>query len=513
MISKNTLLLLCVSIPSFMINLDANIVAVSLTSIAHSLHADFAAIEWVISGYTLAFAILLMPAGALADRFGRKRMLLIGLALFTIASGICGAASTSLVLNAARVLQGTGAALQLSAALAILAHGFHGAARAKAFAFWGSVIGIATTLGPVVGGLITQSLGWQWAFYINLPIGCVMIALVLHTVTDSKDPNANKIDTAGVITLSAGLGLLTSALIAGNRDGWSSLPIMLQLVGSAVFFIAFLIVELKQKRPMVELHYFLRPTYLGATIAGVAYAVSFLTLLTYLPLFFQSGLGKSPLIAGLLMLPLAIPLFIMPRIVSSYLDHRWSGRTLLSSGLILVGIGAFFTALHIREFQYLTILWSMMIASVGAGILNGQTAKVGMSVIPIERAGMASGIAGTMRFSGVVVGFAALGAILYERISIIVSRDLPMTTALEKGQIIHSIVNGNLQAANAFISAHQGLSSVASDSIGFAYQGVFFMSSLVALVAGAAVWLLVKSHETAPIAVGMPQPREEISLD
>lgn len=235
MISKNTLLLLCVSIPSFMINLDANIVAVSLTSIAHSLHADFAAIEWVISGYTLAFAILLMPAGALADRFGRKRMLLIGLALFTVASGICGAASTSLVLNAARVLQGAGAALQLSAALAILAHGFHGAARAKAFAFWGSVIGIATTLGPVVGGLITQSLGWQWAFYINLPIGCVMIALVLHTVTDSKDPNANKIDTAGVVTLSAGLGLLTSALIAGNRDGWSSLPIILQLGGSAVF--------------------------------------------------------------------------------------------------------------------------------------------------------------------------------------------------------------------------------------------------------------------------------------
>ena len=513
MLSKNTLLLLCVSIPSFMINLDANIVAVSLTSIAYSLHADFAAIEWVISGYTLAFATLLMPAGALADRFGRKRILLIGLALFTIASGVCGAANTSLMLNTARVFQGAGAALQLSAALAILAHGFHGAARAKAFAFWGSVIGIATTLGPVVGGLITQSLGWQWAFYINIPIGLLLIALVQYAVTDSKDPHANKIDIAGVITLSVGLGLITSALIAGNRDGWNSLSIVLQIIGSVIFFIAFVIVELKQKRPMVELHYFLRPTYLGATIAGVSYAISFLTLLTYLPLFFQSGLGKSPLIAGLLMLPLAIPLFIMPRIVSSYLDHRVSGRTLLSSGLFLVGVGVFFTATNIHEFQYSSILWSMLIASIGAGILNGQTAKVGMSVIPVERAGMASGIAGTIRFSGVVVGFAALGAILYERIRMTVTRDLPMITDLEKGQIIHSIVNGNLNAANTLITAHNGLTSVANNSLGYGYQSVFYMASLVALVASALVWFLVKSHETAPIARGLHHQRVEIPLD
>jgi len=197
------LVLLCVSVPSFMINLDANIVAVSLSSIARSLHADFAAIEWVISAYTLAFATLVMPAGALADRFGRKRMLVLGLAIFTLASGICGAATSTTLLNYARALQGVGAALQLSAALAILAHGFQGRERASAFAFWGSVIGVAIMLGPVAGGLITQLFGWQWAFYVNLPVGAAMIALTLYAVKESKDPHAMRVDIAGVLTFTA----------------------------------------------------------------------------------------------------------------------------------------------------------------------------------------------------------------------------------------------------------------------------------------------------------------------
>ena len=155
----------------------------------------------------------------------------------------------------------------------------------------------------------------------------------------------------------------------------------------------------------------------------------------------------------------------------------------------------------------------MLIASIGAGVLNGQTTKVGMSVIPVERAGMASGIAGTIRFSGVVVGFAALGAILYGRIRTTVTRDLPMTSDLDKGQITHSIVNGNLHAANTLITAHKGLASVANNSLVYGYQSVFYMASLAALVASALVWFLVKSHETAPIARGVPHQRVGIALD
>ncbi len=292
-----------------------------------------------------------MPAGALADRFGRKRMLVTGLAIFTVASGICGAAPDVLILNWARALQGVGAALQLSSALAILAHGFHGRERAKAFAFWGSVIGVAMMLGPVAGGLITQFLGWQWAFYVNLPIGAAMIMLTTYAVAESRDPHAEKIDVIGVLTFSGFLGLLTWTLIAGNREGWLSQSIVWRLVAACGLFVAFVVAESRQARPMIDMRYFRRPTYLGANAAGVAYAVAFLTMLTYLPFFFQSALGYAPLTAGLLMLPLAVPLFVVPRIVSVYFDHRVSGRTLLSVGLGLVCIGLFMTSMRISLFS------------------------------------------------------------------------------------------------------------------------------------------------------------------
>src|ERR1700743_3445555 len=253
--SKRILLLLCVSIPSFMINLDANIVAVSLTSISHSLHADFAAIEWVISAYTLAFASLLMPAGALAARFGAHRVLLLVLPVFTVASFFCGSASSAVVLNVARAVQGIGAALLLSAALAVLSHGFHGKERAKAFAFWGSVIGIAVMAGPVAGGFITQSLGWQWAFYVNLPIGAIMIGLTLFTVTESRDPVSSRIDLMGVVLFSGFLGLLTWALISGNREGWSSHGVLWRAGIAVLLLIAFIIVERRESRPRGDLSY------------------------------------------------------------------------------------------------------------------------------------------------------------------------------------------------------------------------------------------------------------------
>lgn len=164
-------MLLCLSGVSFMIMLDSNIVAVSLPAIARNLNAAFSDIEWVISAYVLTFAALLMPAGALADRFGRRRMLILGLVTFTVASFLCGLAPSSLILNASRALQGVGAAVQLSAALAALGHAFRGASRAKAFAFWGTVIGVAVAVGPLVGGVITTALGWRWAFLVNVPVG------------------------------------------------------------------------------------------------------------------------------------------------------------------------------------------------------------------------------------------------------------------------------------------------------------------------------------------------------
>jgi EmrB/QacA subfamily drug resistance transporter len=486
------LILLCVSIPSFMINLDSNIVAVSLSSIAHSLNADFVDIEWVISAYTLTFASLVMPAGALADRYGRKRILVIGLAIFTVASFICGAAPNVTALNAARALQGVGAALLLSAALATLSHSFRGADRAKAFAFWGSVIGIAISLGPVVGGFITQHFGWVWAFYINVPVGVAMIVLVMRTLKESRDPQASKIDYLGVVTFSSSLFLITLALISGNHQGWDNARVLFEVASSAVLFTLFVWVELRQERPMLDFGVFQRPTYVGAIIAGLAYAASLLTMLTYLPIYIQSGLGYSPQSAGLLMLPIAVPLFIVPRITAAYLTHRFSGRTLLTLGLVTISVGLFWLGITVTRFDYVSMIGGLLLAGVGAGILNGETAKVAMSTIAPERAGMASGISGTVRFSGIVLGFAALGAILFHRIAASVSSGLPSDALADPVTLTRSIAAGDLSGGTL------GLNSLAISSFGAGYQGILFVAAILALISALATWLLVRTADTAP---------------
>jgi EmrB/QacA subfamily drug resistance transporter len=507
--SKQFLIMLCVSIPSFMINLDGNIIAVSLSSIARSLHADFAAVEWVISAYTLTFAAMLMPAGTLADRFGRKRILIIGLVLFTAASAICGAAHSDTALNWARALQGVGAALQLSAAMATLSHSFRGPARARAFSFWGSVIGVAIMLGPVAGGLITQYLGWRWIFFVNLPVGLSMIALTLYAVEDSKDPQAKRLDIAGVTTFSGFLILLTLALISGNRAGWSNAVILAEFIGAAVLFAAFLTVETLQGRPMVDLRFFCRPTYLGANIAGLAYGMAFLTMLTYLPMYFQNGMGHTPLDAGLLMLPMALPLFVVPRVVARWLAPHWSGRLLLSTGLALVGLGLIWTSTEMRSFTYAPILVSMLVASCGAGILNGETARVGMTVIPLDRAGMASGVSGTVKFSGIVIGFAMLGAILFSRVDALLANALPEYSVTVRKELARLITDGNWHAAQLLDVQANGV-WFAQLSFGSGYEAVLFTAGAIALIAAALSWMLIDAGETAPL--GTERIRDHAAL-
>lgn len=495
---RRFLILLCVSIPSFMLNLDSNIVAVSLHSIAQSLHADFYGVEWVISAYLLTFASLVMPAGALADRYGRKRILLIGLGLFTAASLACGAASSVVMLNWARAIQGVGAALQLSAALATLSHVFRGPARAKAFAFWGAVIGIAVAVGPVAGGFITETFGWEWAFYINIPIGIVMMLITWRVLDESRDPLANRVDIPGVVLFAGALCLLTLALISGNRSGWRDLTVLSELAASTVLFAAFLVAESVQERPMLDLRFFSKPTYIGANIAALAFAATLLTMLTYLPIYFQSALGYGPHTAGLLMLPMAIPLFVVPRVVASYFTHTMSGRALLTIGLVAVAVGLGWTAVAAPTAEYSKMLGGMIVAGIGAGVLNGEVAKVGMTVIPAERAGMASGVAGTLRMSGVVVGFALLGAILVARISERVNALLPRVPPDLRTQFITNIVAGKFIAITLPGMTGATSSRLALKAFSSGYQAIFLSAAAAAAISALLAWCFVRYEETKP---------------
>ena len=494
------LVLICVSAPSFMLQLDSNIVAVSLPSITESLKVNFAGIEWVVTAYTLSFASLLLPAGALADRFGRKHVLMTGMVIFTLASFFCGAAPNLATLITARAFQGIGAAMQLSAALATLSSFFKGDERARAFAFWGTVVGIGIAMGPIVGGLITQTFGWQWAFYINLPIGALTIALVAVVIEDSRDPGAVRFDLAGVSTFSAFLFLTTLALISGNHDGWTSPHILAELFGAVVFLAAFAVVEKRQARPMVDFSFFRRPTYLGANIAQFTFAAGLLTMLTFTPIFFQHALGMSPRNAGLAMLPLALPLFIVPRIVTSYLSHRVSGRVLLTAGLGLLSAGLASMAMVAASLDYRLILIGMAIAGIGAGLLNGETTKVGMTVIPAERAGMASGISGTMRFTGIVLGFAALGVVLFSRIAAFVTTALPALDESARAGFIRDIASGDLSGTGVASTSSMMPSELALQAFSQGYVTVFATSAVFCLIAAILTWRLVRASDTQPIA-------------
>jgi predicted MFS family arabinose efflux permease len=361
------------------------------------------------------------------------------------------------------------------------------------------VIGIAVSLGPVAGGFITQAFGWQWAFYVNIPVGAAMIALTLYAVDESKDPHATRVDLPGFLTFSAFLFLTTLALISGNREGWNNPAILSEFAAAIAFFAAFIIVEKRQERPMLDLRFFRQPTYIGANIAGVTYAAALLTMLTFLPVFLQSALGHDPREAGLLMLPMAIPLFIVPRLVASYLTYRVSGRALLTAGLCLIAIGLAWIASCIPRFDYLSLLGGMLVAGCGAGILNGEIAKVSMAVIPPERAGMASGVSGTARFSGIVVGFAVLGAVMYARVAADIRSALPAGYGGDEAGLIRSVAAGNL-AGSPGAGDLASLHSLATRSFADGYQTLMFSAAALASLAALLSWLLVRYAETRPLS-------------
>ena len=497
--------LLCASGVSFMIMLDSNIVAVSLPAIARNLNAAFADIEWVVSAYVLTFAALLMPAGALADRFGRRKLLAVGLSVFTVASLLCGLAPSALVLNFARALQGVGAALQLSAALAVLGHEFRGSERTRAFAFWGTVIGVAVALGPPVGGIITSAFGWRWAFLVNIPVGIALLTLTATAVQESRDADARALDLAGMTLFGSGLFCLVWALIGSNAIGWSNRVTAVKFGAGVVLLALFIVAERMQKRPMVDFDLFRKPTFLGSAVAMLGFASAAQVMMTYLPLYLQNTFGQSPAAAGLGMLPFALPLFFCPRI-GARLGGRISGRAVLTIGLALVATGNLATAAAAwAAMPYPVLAVGMFVTGCGAGLLNGETAKVSMSVVPPERSGMASGIGGTLRFVGLVTGITALGAVLASEtqrhfVALAPASILPDATGASTHLLVSRIVAGDIPGVVSQMAApaQATMLEVARLSFASGFTVVLLAASAIAALAAILTWSLVSAVETAP---------------
>ncbi len=444
-------LLLTASTGCAMTVLDANMVAVVLPAIARDLAASFADIEWVVSAYILCFASLLLPAGSMADRFGRRRVLVLGIAGFAISSLFCAIAPSAMLLYVSRALQGVAAAFLLAPALAIIAHSFHDEkARNRAWALWGAMMGLTMVLAPMAGGLVAHLLGWRWAFYINIPICIALAAAVRRYVPESLDEAARSLDPGGILLFAVAMFGLTWGFISGPAHGWGSARCLAGLIGGAVALFAFVAVERSQERPMLDLRLFANRRLVGAVWAMFAYAACAQVMATLLPPFLQNGLGLTAIDTGFAMLPFALAMLIFPQ-VGRLLGRGMNSAGILTTGLTLVGLGNALTAWGASIGSWRVILMGMAVLGSGGGLLNGETQKAIMNNLPRDRAGMASGISTTARFSGILLGFALLSSVLASVVKSEIRTG--MLTSASASHLADAVVAGNIDTFVARLSA------------------------------------------------------------
>ena len=409
-----TLLAVCLAI--FMLLLDITIVNVALPEIRRDLGSSFTDLQWVVDAYALALAALLLATGSLGDLLGRRRIFVLGILLFMLASLLCGLASTPTMLNLARGLQGVGGAMMFATSLALIAQEFPPDERGTAFGLWGATTGFAVAVGPLAGGLLTEGIGWEWIFFVNIPIGLVTAAMTLARVPEGeRDPSA-KIDWPGVVTFSGALFCLVLALIEGNEQGWTSALVLGLLTASVVLLAAFVVIERRSAQPMLDLSLFAKPAFTGAQIVAFSLHASMFSMFLYLTLYLQNILGYSALEAGLRFLPVSLLAFLVAP-VAGKLVERLPVRGFLGVGLITVGVGLLLMGGIQPSDDWTTLLAGFIVGGIGIGLVNPPLATAAIGVVEPRKSGAASGINSTFRQVGTATGIAGLGAIFQARVS------------------------------------------------------------------------------------------------
>lgn len=420
--------LLLVSIATFMLLLDVTVVNVALPDIQRELNASLSSLQWVVDAYSLMLAAFLLTAGSLGDRLGRRRVFTIGFGVFTFASFLCGISSDPTLLNLARGLQGIGGAGMFATSLALIGQEFHGKDRATAFGVWGATVGGAVAVGPLIGGVITQNFGWEWIFFVNVPIGITAMVLTERKIVNVFVKDPEPVDVPGLVTFSSALFLLIFGLIRGNPEGWGSAPIVACLVGAAVLLALFVAIELRAAHPMLDLKLFRKNAFNGVSAVAFALSAGMFAMFLYLTIYLQGVLDFSPLEAGLRFLPLTILGFVVAPISGS-LSHRVPIRVLLGVGLALVGVGLLLMHGLTPSSSWTALLAGFVIAGIGIGTTNPGIGQAAIAVVPVEKSGMGSGINTTFRQVGIATGVAGLGAVFQGRIDSKLSEMLPKAPA------------------------------------------------------------------------------------
>jgi EmrB/QacA subfamily drug resistance transporter len=478
-----TLLVVCVA--TFMLLLDITVVNTALPDIQADLDASFTDLQWVIDAYALTLAAFTLSAGSLADRLGRRRVFIAGLVIFTLASLACALAPSATALNIARAVQGIGGAVMFSVSLALIAQEFHGREMGTATGIYGATIGGAVAIGPLVGGALTDGLGWESIFLLNVPIGVVAVYLALQQIRESRDPNARGVDWVGTGTFSVSLLMLVLALLRGNAEGWASTKIVLLFAGAAVLLTAFVVSQMRVREPMLPLSLFRIPSFTGVQIGAFAIAGSQFAMFLYLTLYLQNILGYSPLEAGVRYLPLTIvSFFVAP--MSGQLMHRIQPRFLIGGGLTLAGIGLLLMSGVKEGDTWTTLLPGFICGGVGIGMLNPPTAAVSVSVVERTQSGMAAGINNTFRQVGISVGIAAYGAIFLDRAGSEIAERAPGT---DSHGLAEAVSSGNLPAGP------EAIVHAAREGFFAGFNEILVIAGCLALAGAVAAVLLVRPQD------------------
>jgi EmrB/QacA subfamily drug resistance transporter len=485
-----TLMAACVA--TFMLLLDITVVNVALPDIQRDLDASLSSLQWVVDAYALTLAAFLLTTGSLGDRLGRRRVFVAGFGFFTVASFLCGIAGDPTLLNLARALQGVGAAAMFATSLALIAQEFEPAERATAIGAWGATVGGAVAVGPLIGGLLTEGFGWEWIFFVNVPIGIGAIALTVTKLANVKATDAQPIDWIGLTTFSAALFLLIFGLIRGNPEGWSSAPIVGSLVGAGVLLVAFLVAELRRDNAMLDLSLFRKPAFSGVSVVAWALSAGIFAMFLYLTLYIQDVLDFSPLEAGVRFLPVTLLSFLVAPIAGR-LSGRIPARLLLGVGLVLVGVGLLLMRGIELGDSWTTLLPGFLLAGVGIGLVNPGIASTAIGVVAPVRAGMASGINNTFRQVGIATGVAALGAIFQSRIEARLRELLPdapssLAEAVSAG--------GGRAAAEAVPPGNRAqITAAANEAFVSGLNDILLVGAAIAIAGGVIGFALVRSRD------------------
>ncbi|MDP9232520.1 MAG: MFS transporter [Actinomycetota bacterium] len=401
-----------VSFGLFMIMLDNTIVNVALPSIQRELHIGISELEWVVNGYALTFAVLMLTGGKLADLFGRRFIFIVGLVIFTGASLACGLAPSANFLIGARVVQGVGSALMNPATLSIITATFPPRQRGMAIGIWAGVSALALAIGPLVGGLITQHISWGWIFFINVPVGILAIVVARFVIKESRDTSAEqRLDLPGLLTSAIGLFALIYALIEANTYGWTSARILGFFALAVIGLVAFVVLELRQRVPMLDLSLFRNPIFAGANAIMLLVALAMFGVFFYVSLYVQNVLGYSPTQAGATFLPMTLCIVFLAPIAGRFTD-RYGPRWLIAAGMTLVaGSLVIFAQLDLNS-TFWNIFPGLLIGGAGMAMAMAPTTATAMHAVPVDKAGVGSAVLNSMRQVGGSLGIALMGAIV-----------------------------------------------------------------------------------------------------